>query len=94
MSKSTAFSSEQSTILREKVVRQKSFNTTVKRFDPNQDFKELFSRDPGPGSYSVISSAADSVISGGMQSVSSFNMQGTGNGFVSKSDRFAIAGLM
>jgi hypothetical protein len=64
----------------------------VKRFDPNQDFKELFSRDPGPGSYSVISSAADSVISGA-NSIVSFNTQGTGNGFVSKADRFATAGL-
>lgn len=66
-----------------------SFGTTVKRFDPNQDFKELFSRDPGPGSYSVISSTGDSVINGSVQ----FNTQGTGNGFVSKSDRFAIAGM-
>lgn len=64
----------------------------MKRFDPNQDFKELFSRDPGPGSYSVISSAADSVISG-VTTINSFNTQGTGNGFVSKSDRFAIAGM-
>jgi len=44
----------------------------VKRFDPKQDFKELFSRDPGPGSYSVISNAADSVISGA-NSIVSFN---------------------
>ena len=64
----------------------------MKRFDPKQDFKELFSRDPGPGSYSVISNAADSVISGA-NSIVSFNTQGTGNGFVSKADRFANAGL-
>ena len=48
----------------EKFSNSKSFGTTVKRFDPNQDFKELFSRDPGPGSYSIMSTAADSVISG------------------------------
>lgn len=58
------------------------------RFDPNQDFKELFSREPGPGSYSIISTAADSVISG-----VSHNIQGTGNGFVSKADRFSKAGM-
>jgi hypothetical protein len=70
MSKSTAFSSEASTSTiggsfgntSDKLRSQKSFGTTVKRFDPNQDFKELFCRDPGPGAYSVISSAADSVI--------------------------------
>ena len=75
--------------MRDTVKAQRSFNTTEKRFDPNHGFKELFNREPGPGSYSVISTAADSVISGGI----SFNTQGTGNGFVSKSDRFAIAGM-
>ena len=65
MSRSTAFSSEQSTTLIKDANRQtQPFSSTVKRFDPNQDFKELFSREPGPGAYSIISTAADSVISG------------------------------
>ena len=94
MSKSTAFASEQSLTLR--MGSSKSFGTTVKRFDPNQDFKELFSREPGPGSYSIMSTTADSVISGSatLNPLNTFNAQGTGNGFVSKSDRFAIAGLL
>ena len=90
MSRSTAFSSEQSTTLIKDANRQtQPFSSTVKRFDPNQDFKELFSREPGPGAYSIISTAADSVISG----YSSHNIQGTGNGFVSKADRFSKAGM-
>lgn len=92
MSKSTAFSSEASIMsatTQQRYSQQQSFGTTVKRFNANQDFKELFSRDPGPGCYSVISSTGGSVINGQMQ----FNTQGTGNGFVSKSDRFAIAGM-
>ena len=54
----------------------------------------MFNRDPGPGSYTVISSQADSIISGTATSMPAhFNIQGAGNGFVSKADRFAIAGL-
>lgn len=95
MSKSTAFSSEKSTTFKERLHQTaKSFGTTVKRFDPQHEFKELFSRDPGPGQYSVISTAVDSAISGSAQAtVKSFNTQGSGNGFVSKAERFAINGI-
>ena len=34
-------------------VSNKAFNTTVKRFDAKLEMKELFNRDPGPGTYSV-----------------------------------------
>ena len=90
MSKSTAFSSEQGStyLLRDSHRQTQPFSSAVHRFDPNQDFKELFNREPGPGAYSVISSAADSVITG-----MSHNVQGTGNGFVSKADRFSKAGM-
>lgn len=54
----------------------------------------MFNRDPGPGSYTVVSAQADSVISGTATSVPThFNIQGVGNGFVSKADRFATNGL-
>jgi hypothetical protein len=54
----------------------------------------LFNREPGPGSYSVTTPQTDSVISGTATSVAThFNIQGAGNGFVSKADRFATAGL-
>ncbi len=74
MSRSTAFSSEGSTFLKGSPSAQ-PFNSTVKRFGPAQDFKEMFNRDPGPGQYSVISTAADSMISGSAQStITQFNV--------------------
>lgn len=48
-------------------VNNKSFGATSKRFDTKFEMKELFNREPGPGTYSV--STADSSILGS-QSVS------------------------
>lgn len=61
----------------------KSFNTTTKRFDRKMDMKEFFNREAGPGTYSV--STAESSQMGSM---SVNNMQGFGNGFASKTERF------
>jgi hypothetical protein len=46
--------------------------------------KELFSRDPGPGTYSATT-AADSVMGA---STTSNSTQGFGSGFISKQERF------
>lgn len=43
-------------------INNKSFGATSKRFDTNFDMKELFNREPGPGTYSV--STADSSMMG------------------------------
>jgi hypothetical protein len=47
--------------------------------------KELFNKDPGPGTYSV--STADTSIMGAI-STTSHSTKGLGNGFISKTDRF------
>ncbi|CDW91055.1 UNKNOWN [Stylonychia lemnae] len=67
----------------------KSFNATNKRFDTNQEMKELFNKDPGPGSYS-LSTAESSVMTG---STASQSTKGVGNGFVSKTERFKETGM-
>lgn len=46
--------------------------------------KELFNKDPGPGTYSV--STAETSVMGATSA--SFSNQGFGNGFISKTDRF------
>eukprot|EP00347_Sterkiella_histriomuscorum_P014154 403361955 len=63
----------------------KSFNATGKRFDTTYEMKELFNKDPGPGTYSI--STADTSVMGG-SSVASQSTKGVGNGFVSKTQRF------
>jgi len=51
--------------------------------------RELFNKEPGPGSYS-LSTAESSVMVG---STASQSTKGLGNGFVSKTDRFKETGM-
>ena len=64
--------------------KNRSFLSTEKRFDQNYEMKEIFNKDPGPGTYS--NSTAESSVMTGISSQT--NTQGYGNGFVSKTERF------
>jgi len=58
---------------------QQSFGTTSRRFDVKTDIKEVFNRDPGPGSYKVPNNQTNQESS---------SIKGFGNGFVSAAQRF------